>query len=136
MSIRILVTGSRDWKASYIVTKAINEFIIDRCGIIPEIDGLDDVVVVHGACPTGVDKIADDYCKRLLRYGIHIERHPAQWRKPNGTVDKSAGFRRNKEMVDMGANVCLAFIKNQSRGASHTAKLAEAAGIHTIRYEK
>jgi hypothetical protein len=37
-------------------------------------------------------------------------------------------------MVDLGADICLAFIKDQSAGASHCAARAIAAGIPTLKF--
>jgi len=65
--------------------------------------------------------------------GVAVEVHPAIWR-PNGIYNPQAGFLRNRKMVELGADVCLAFIRNGSRGASHCAGLAEGAGIPTRRY--
>ncbi|MFH9823049.1 SLOG family protein [Streptomyces bobili] len=124
---RILITGSRDWDDVTAIGAAIEQAVIDA--------GPRPVLVVHGACPSGADWQADHYARWMRGKGvaIDVEPHPANWR-PDGTFDRSAGFRRNAEMVKAGADVCLAFIRNSSRGASHTAALAEQAGIPTRRW--
>jgi hypothetical protein len=81
---------------------------------------------VHGRAP-GADQIAD---RAALGYGCRTEVHPADW----GAYGGSAGPRRNAEMVAAGADLCLAFIRNRSRGASGCARLAEKAGIPVRRY--
>ncbi|MFB7185220.1 DUF2493 domain-containing protein [Streptomyces sp. NPDC056230] len=119
--MRILVTGSRDWDNEEAVHRAIfRELYIMKC---PH----GEAALIHGACPTGADAMASAYAHQS---GMHVISHPANWERDG----KSAGFRRNAEMVNEGADICLAFIKNGSRGASMTANLAEKAGIHTVRY--
>lgn len=120
--MRILVTGSRDWCDEKAVQAAIfRELYEMKC---PHTEA----VLIHGDCPTGADAMANAYAHQ---FGMHVISHPADWER----YSKSAGFRRNAEMVNEGADVCLAFIKNGSRGASMTADLAEKAGIPTVRYE-
>lgn len=122
---RVLVTGSRDWDDVTTIGAALEQALIDAGHPGP-------VVVVHGACPSGADWHADRYARWMRGRGVSIdvEKHPANWQL-NG---KRAGFIRNAQMVNLGADLCLAFIKDGSRGASHTARLAEEAGIPTRRW--
>ncbi|MBE4796156.1 SLOG family protein [Streptomyces caniscabiei] len=117
---RVLVTGSRDWNNDVAVQRALQDIAAEH----PE-DG--ELVLVHGACRTGADFIAHEWA---VKYGCLIEAHPAAWWK----YGRVAGPRRNKEMIDAGADVCLAFIRNSSRGATHCADLAERAGIPVRRF--
>ncbi|MCX5253576.1 DUF2493 domain-containing protein [Streptomyces canus] len=123
---RVLVTGSRDWLSSTTVWAALNEA---RAEVLLAGRRL---TVVHGACPRGADAHAAAWCKTAHCFdnAVSEEEHPANW-QING---KRAGFIRNAHMVNLGADLCLAFIRNGSRGASHTAALAEQAGIPTRRF--
>lgn len=124
--MRVLVTGSRDWDDFHAVFDALRDV---RWSVPWE----EKMTVVHGACPTGADKDAADWAAVFAPFNVTEERHPAQWRIGN-TFVKAAGMYRNQAMVDLGADVCLAFIKGGSRGATHCAAAAEAAGIPTRRY--
>lgn len=119
---RLLITGSRNWTKEDVIRKLlvkVYDQVKDR-----------DPILVHGTA-LGVDEMSS---RIWLELGGAVEAHPANWR-PKGVFDRHAGFARNQRMVDMGANLCIAFIKNNSGGASHCARLAERAGIPTWRIE-
>ncbi|MFE0651019.1 SLOG family protein [Streptomyces sp. NPDC059534] len=135
---RILVTGSRDWADMDCVYANIATAVFQH---VP-------AVIVHGACPTGADAQAAWWVRMHGRtLGVTEERHPAQG---HPTKDfgpwPGAGPRRNRRMVDLGADLCLAFIgpctsprcrrpdPHPSHGASGCADLAEKAGIPTQRF--
>lgn len=124
--MRILVTGSRTWDDEATIEKAIAD-AISWGAANWLITTNDEVTVVHGAARNGADDIAESLC---VMGDIRTEKHPADWSR----FGKSAGFKRNAEMVSLGADICLAFIKDGSPGATHAAALAEQAGIPTRRY--
>lgn len=132
---RILVTGSRDWTDTGQIWLRLG----DAVGTIHR-DALHrEIVIVHGACPTGADQIADEWGRR---YGATIEQHEAEDHGPW----PYCGPIRNQHMVSLGADLCLAFIgpctsprcrrpePHPSHGASGCADLAEQAGIRTRRW--
>lgn len=116
---RILITGSRNWADQQTIWAALAD-------TVRPIPADREIVIVHGAA-RGADTIAHEWA---CGYGTTIEAHPANWTL-NG---KRAGFIRNQHMVNLGADIVLAFIRDNSRGASHTAALAETAGIPVRRY--
>lgn len=122
---RVLVTGSRTWTDVRAIFEALD---------IVAVNGHRTVVVVHGGCPRGADAMAEAWVRRRADRGwpVSAERHGAQW----DVLGKRAGFVRNQHMVQLGADCAIAFIHNGSRGASHCAGLAEAAGIPTQRVER
>ncbi|MGW1673259.1 SLOG family protein [Streptomyces sp. NPDC002324] len=116
--MRLLVTGSRTWTDAALLEGVIGEVLwLGRYR--PR-----DVLLVHGACPRGADALADRFAHEI---GMSVCRHPAEW----GAYGKRAGFLRNAEMVSAGADLCFAFIRDGSAGASMTADLAVKSGIPT-----
>lgn len=122
---RVLVTGSRDWPAPGVIRGAlaaqkVRAFTLGR-----------PMTVVHGAAQ-GADSIAHAWARG--HPGVAVERHRAKWRQ-HGIYNPQAGLVRNRLMVGLGADICLAFVYRGSRGASHCAQLAEEAGIPVQKYE-
>jgi len=113
---RILITGSQLWDDWDTIVKTLDEY-----------SHHDDVTMVSGACPDGADAMCENYAAEL---GWKVERHPADWDR----YGKRAGYVRNAEMVKLGADYCLAFIKDGSPGSTNTKKLAEDAGIKTFEF--
>jgi hypothetical protein len=128
---RILITGSRTWTDTGVIREAL------AAVWHPE------AVLVVGACPQGADLLAEQ-C--WTHWGGTVERHPANWTGPcrqgcrpghrrvrrGRSTCPTAGYARNHEMIESGADICLAFIRARSPGASHCACWAELAGIETV----
>lgn len=91
MSFRIIVTGSRNWTDE----AAVELMLRDSMGI----DG--DTVVVQGGA-AGADEIA---ARVARKFGWQVETFAADW----GNEGKAAGPRRNRRMLDAGADVVVGF---------------------------
>ncbi len=117
--MRILVTASRDWDDEQVINDAIENA---TRGI-----SWHKVTIVVGDCPTGGDRITAAWAAERE---VDLEIHAARW----DLYGRAAGPIRNNEMVDSGVDICLAFIKSNSRGATQCAAYAEATDIPVRRY--
>lgn len=122
--MRVLVSGSRDWNDQERIERDLDA-LLGRC-----LANNEDITIVEGACPTGADKFAHEWA--VAHSGassrVHYERWPANWR-PNGQFNKAAGYQRNVKMVDTNPDLVLVYIRNNSKGASHTMTIAQTRGI-------
>ena len=158
-TFRVLVTGSRSWAHPDVVETAL-----DLLYAAAQVKSRR-MIVRQGGCPSGPDRTAGQWARaRIAEFAedapiqqVVDDEWAADWdncvtgcprghRKPKrggmglhpgsrSDYCPTAGHRRNQDMVDGGADVCLAFIANASAGATHCAEAAEAAGIVTIRWE-
>ena len=139
--MRILVTGTRDWPKDTQSRAGILVAISDAAGDTPAAE----VTVVHGGA-RGVDTFAH---QAALILGFTPEVHPAPWNAPcrDGCKHKprkhpsgaeycpAAGNYRNQEMIDAGADVCVAFYVAglACTGTSDCDQRAVKAGIPVVR---
>lgn len=122
--MRVLVTGSRDWTGVYGDARIymILNCLLALCEVLGQ-----KLTIVHGDGP-GADQTIDAWAVRREDSGVTVERHPAAWRTVLG---RGAGPVRNREMVNLGADICIGFLKDASRGTTITLELAREAGIPT-----
>jgi len=107
--IRVLITGGRDFRDIELIR---SEFLALPIGS----------TIVHGAA-SGADAIAHSIA---LSLGHHPEPH---WPDYANIPAALAPKVRNQQMVNLGADLCLAFPTARSRGTWHCVHLAEDAGI-------
>ncbi|QLF83442.1 DprA-like DNA processing chain A [Rhodococcus phage NiceHouse] len=125
---KLLVTGSRDWTDTRVVWNALDTLYYRNP---------DDFYLLHGAA-RGVDTMASLWAgDRVHEAGLNISVKdfrvlPEHWEK----YGKRAGMLRNIAMVDKQPDIVLAFIKNQSKGATQCAEYAEQKGITVVRFEQ
>ena len=116
--MRVLITGSRTWDDEETIRAALDAVAGSAAAA-----GFDRLTVVHGACPQGADAIADAWVR--AHPAATAERHPANWQKHG----RGAGMVRNRAMVKRGADLVLAFIRDDSPGATQCADAAVEAGL-------
>lgn len=131
-SPRILLTISRRWKRWSEVRRVLGEIH----------DKYPDAVLVHGDCPDG-DRTVAGIWKSM---GGKDEPWPAAWgtpctprcrHEPRTTAEgkeycPTPGPIRNALMVESNPDLVVAFIRNNSKGASGTYNLAKGAGLNCV----
>lgn len=116
--MRVIMTGSRKWADGPAVYAALSGVFLEHGPF----------VLVHGACATGADNYAHAWFIGMGgALGIVEVPYRAKWEEHG----RAAGPIRNKEMVDAGADLVLAFPLPTGSGTQHTIQLAREAGIET-----
>jgi YspA, cpYpsA-related SLOG family len=114
LDMRILIAGDRHWRCDELAEQVLNR-LLARYG--------PGIIVVHGGAP-GVDQ---SFAVAGTELGITLEPHLADWKG----LDNVAGPMRNREMVQSGADLCLALHRTlaTSKGTKDCVRQALAAGI-------
>jgi len=134
--MRVIITGSR----KYDNPAAVNAALTDLYESLPPTERL---VLIEGGA-TGADELAGNWAESRREWGHRVdhERYYALWsgpcrdtcrpghrrKRPNGSdYCPAAGTYRNQRMVDLGADVVLAF--PGGTGTADLCRRARAAGI-------
>lgn len=124
--MRVAIVGSR--RKFMTNPEKVKQAVYDFVSRLPMGD-----VVVSGGEATGVDFWAACAARR---FGRGLTEHFANWKRPDGSVDRSAGFKRNRTIA-RDADECHAFWESPTPGTQNTVDLFLAADkpatIHEIK---
>ena len=84
--------------------------------------------IVSGGCNQGADAQAHLVAALI---GVEYVEFPAQWKRPDGSVNRAAGFERNTTIVE-NCDEVLCYWDGISRGADDTVRKARKAGKGTF----
>lgn len=113
MTLKVMVTGSRDWPFPTLVHEQL---------ILALKEADRPITLIHGDCPTGADHFASTYWDLL---GLEQIRYPADW----DSLGLKAGPLRNKTMIESIPQLVLAFQFNNSKGTQHSINLAKQHNV-------
>lgn len=117
--MRVLVCGGRDFTDRAAVAAALKLY---KPGRATEVGWH---IIIHGGCPTGADKLADEWCDV---FGVRKRVYLADWKKHG----RAAGPLRNARMLAEGKpDVVIAF--PGGRGTDDMVRKAEAAGVPVVK---
>jgi len=106
--MRVIVCGSRKWSNAAAVYGRITE--------LPS-----DTTIIEGNA-SGADRLAAQAARAL---GMSWESYSPAWI----IHGRRAGVIRNQQMLDLGADLVLAFWDGRSRGTADMIRRAKAAGV-------
>jgi len=116
MSVKVLVTGSREFYDYQMIYTALDEVYVAR--------PMSGMIVIHGAAK-GADSIADVWA--VSRPGVSVVRVPADWDNDG----RAAGPIRNRRMLELNPDVVLAFFQPGAKniGTTQMANMAKHDGF-------
>jgi len=115
---KILVCGGRDFNDYSFLKTALQD-------IMSKYIDVDEFEIIHGAA-RGADSLAGKFAKE---FGYKETKFPADWNK----YGKSAGFKRNKQMIDEGKpDIVVAF--PGGKGTTNMKILTKEYGIRLYEY--
>ena len=107
--MRVIIAGSRQIKDPALLEEAIRIFLTKY-----------DIIVMVCCKADGPDTMGEDYA---LAHGIPVDPYPAIWRRPDGSLDRGAGYKRNIEMAK-NADALIALWDGTSKGTAHMIAIA------------
>lgn len=110
--MKTIIAGSRTINDYALVEEAIKE------------SGFEITKVISGMAK-GVDILGERWAHNN-NIGIHL--CPAKWKREDGTVDRSAGYKRNVEMAEI-ADALIVIILDDSKGSTHMLNIAKEKGL-------
>jgi len=125
--MRVIVTGSRNWTGQWGIDKIYE--VLDATLDLANAMG-QGYELIHGACPTGADEIANSWVEALGadQDVVMLTTWPADW----DLYGKAAGPVRNEQMMAAGGDLCVAFLRNNSSGTLDAIGKARRRGIWTV----
>lgn len=123
---KVVGTGSREWEDAKALFRVLDALIEEK-GYIYLAQG--------GA--RGADKMMIQWCMHArVKYGIsriRMKTYTAKWKTPSGAFDRTAGYDRNRLMVDeVRPDLLIAFIQDYSGGSTQCAQHAIDSGYEAI----